>query len=243
MPVIRDFEVGGIYHIFNRGWGKKNIFLDETDFLRFIVSLYWFNNDNNIIIDDLTSEDRNFITASGSTAGNYANNSRNIKNRKPVVEILAFTLMTNHYHLVVREITLGGVSLFMQKLGGGYTGYFNEKHNKKGYGGIFQGRYKSVRIESDGQLIAIFNYVHTNPIGLVEPMWKDFIVKNKSESLNFLKNYRWSSYNDYIGKPTFPHVIQGDFYNDILGGSKRCERAVKDWIDFKANKNLLRADL
>ena len=83
MPVIRDFEVGGIYHIFNRGWGKKNIFLDETDFLRFIVSLYWFNNDNNItnafrenLVDD---EEANEISDQDSDAESDTNDEEQYK--------------------------------------------------------------------------------------------------------------------------------------------------------------------
>lgn len=242
MPIIRDFEVNGIYHIYNRGYDKRDIYLDGKDYLRFVVSLYWFNNQNKIIIDDLSKEDIEFAIASGSTAGNI-NNLYNVKNRVPIVEILGFTLMPNHYHLILKEIVPGGISLFMRKLSNGYTGYFNEKYGRKGVGGIFQGRYQSVRIKDDRQLVAIFNYVHTNPIELVEPKWKDLIVKDKNKALKFLEVYKWSSYHDYVGNLRFPNVTDRDFYNDLLGGPKQRRRLIKDWIEFKAENNILGVNL
>ena len=131
----------------------------------------------------------------------------------------------------------------MRKLSNGYTGYFNEKYDRKGVGGLFQGRYKSVRIKDDRQLLAIFNYVHTNPVELVEPRWKDLIVKNKKNALNFLETYKWSSYHDYMGNMKFSNVTNRDFYNDLLGSSKQCRKLAEDWISFKADNNICRADL
>ena len=136
----------------------------------------------------------------------------------------------------------GGISLFMQKLGTGYTEYFNEKYDRKSVGGLFQGRYKSVRIKSDSQLIAIFNYVHTNQIELIEAGWKELIVKNKKRALKYLETYRWSSYHDYVGKTTFPSITQRDFYLDLFHDYNGCRNAVEDWVSFKADNNIVRAN-
>lgn len=237
----RQLEVNGIYHIYNRGYDKRDVYLDDKDYLRFIISLYWFNNKSNIIIDNLAQEEKEFPLCNpprGSTP-----RWRNIERRVSIVEILAFVQMPNHYHLILKEITEGGISLFMRKLSNGYTGYFNEKYDRKGVGGIFQGRYQSVRIKDDRQLASIFNYVHTNPVELVEPQWKDLIVKNKRNALNFLDTYKWSSYHDYIGNSRFPNVTQRDFYSDLLGGHKSCHKSVEDWVKFKAENNILRVGL
>lgn len=258
MPIVRDFEVNGIYHIYNRGYEKREIFLDDKDYIRFLISLYWFNNEQLVRIKDLTDEEKvfpvqSFNFSSGSTRGKGHLSEKgkeseegvaslNIERRKPIVEILAFCLIPNHFHLILREIVPGGISLFMQKLGGGYTEYFNEKYDRKGVGGIFQGRYQSVRIKSQEQLIAIFNYVHTNPVGRVEPKWKDLIVEDKNNALNYLETYKWSSYNDYVGKVAFPNIIQPEFYLDLLGGVKGCREQVENWVKFKAENNILRVD-
>lgn len=146
---------------------------------------------------------------------------------------MAFVLMPNHYHLVMREIVDGGISSFMQKMCG-YAGYFNKKHNR--VGSLFQSRYKAIPMQSEGQLGIIFQYVHTNPVELKEPQWKEHKVKNKEEAIDWLKIYRWSSYHDYIGKPTFPAVIKRDFFLDFFGGEQKCRKVVEDWVSFKARK-------
>lgn len=223
----REFEVGGIYHILNRGYEKRKIYLDDNDHLRFIESLYYFNNRDVVKLRDVrkvekqkyTGPTRVFVPARG---------------QEPVVEVLAFTLMPNHYHLILREIIDGGIALFMQKLGDGYTGYFNEKYDRHGVGGIFQGRYKSVRVQDEMQLGNVFVYVHTNPVELKEPGWKDLKVKNARNAINWLAHYRWSSYHDYVGNPTFPNVTQRDFFLEFYKGEKQCSRAMDDWIKFKA---------
>lgn len=92
--------------------------------------------------------------------------------------------MPNHYHLILREIISGGISLFMQKIGG-YTGYFNQQYNRNGT--LFDSRYKYIEIKDDAQLFAAFNYVHTNPVELVEPMWKEQKVKDFDKAKSFLK--------------------------------------------------------
>src|SRR3989338_2523427 len=234
----RDFEINGIYHVYNRGYDKRDIFLDDKDYLRFIESLYWFNNKELIVIGDLKNDERRL--PGGSTLKKLE--ARSVKQRKPIVAILALVLMRNHFHLILREINDGGISLFMKKLGNGYTGYFNEKYNRSGMGGIFQGRYRSVKIKTNEQLIVIFSYVHTNPEELVESDWKELIVKNKNNALNFLERYRWSSYCYYIGNSNFPLVTERDFYLNLFGGESSCRRIVEEWINFKAENNIIRAD-
>ena len=94
--------------------------------------------------------------------------------------------------------------------------------------------YKSVPVKDARQLMTVFNYVHTNPVELVESEWKDLKVKNKKNARNFLYTYRWSSFHDYIGQSRFPQATQRDFYLDYFGGEKGCRTSVEDWINFKA---------
>ncbi|MEX2144835.1 MAG: transposase [Candidatus Spechtbacterales bacterium] len=223
----RQFKVGGVYHIINRGVEKRNIFLKSQDYSRFILGLEFFNRRNTYNnLWELIAE-AGTVPAS---AGERLNKERE-KNTKPIIEILAFALMPNHYHLILREIQDGGTSLFMRKMGG-YSTYFNKQNER--VGPLFQGRYKAVTIENDNQLTTIFNYVHTNPIGLIESGWKDLKVKNKKKAIDYLYAYKWSSFHDYIGQPKYPHLLQKNFYLDIFGSEKECQQVVEDWINFKA---------
>jgi hypothetical protein len=80
----------------------------------------------------------------------------------------------------------------------------------------------------------VFSYVHNNPIELFEPGWKEFKVKNPKKAVAKLKEYQWSSGRDYIGIPTFPYVIQKDFFLEFFGSEKECLQEIEAWIEYKA---------
>lgn len=92
----------------------------------------------------------------------------------------------------------------MMKFGAGYGGYFNRKYHRKGH--VFQQRFSAVHIEGEEQLKTVFVYIHTNPISLIEPNWKEKGIEEPEKVIEFLENYKWSSYQDYIGKKNFPSV-------------------------------------
>lgn len=239
---LRKFRIGGIYHIINRGTEGRDIFLKNQDYSRFILALEFFNSDKDIDLWRLIGRpagggsDLPHLCGGSDPTLAELSLAKKLENQrkeiyKPMVEIMGFALMPNHYHLILREIVLGGISSFMQKLGG-YSTYFNKQNSRSG--SLFQSRYKCVEVKNDAQLFAIFTYVHTNPVELIEPMWKQRRVKNFNEAKNFLENYRYSSYRDYIGIPTFSNVINKKFFSEFFGGEDGCKRKVEDWIKFKA---------
>jgi putative transposase len=137
--------------------------------------------------------------------------------------------MPNHIHLLVRQIKEGGISKFMMKLGAGYGGYYNRKYGRKGH--LFQNRFSSVHIKDDDQLKIVFIYIHTNPLSLIEPGWKEIGIKNPERAIKFLEEeYRWSSYFDYIGKKNFPSMTNRDFLLEVMGGEDGCKDAIKNWV-------------
>ena len=233
MPTpIRQFEIGNIYHVFNRGIEKRKIFQKQQDYERFVLGLYFFNDKKPSmnVWENLHFNKRETKAIISSTivppGGTIVEDERSC-----VVDFLSFALMPNHFHFILREIRQGGITLFMQKMGG-YSQYFNKQYDR--VGPLFQGRYKAVRIKDDEHLINIFSYVHTNPVELHEPEWKDFKVKDKRNATYRLENYRWSSYLDYIGQKNFPYVTQRIFFDELLNGPKGCQQVVEDWISFKA---------
>ena len=102
------------------------------------------------------------------------------------VDIFAYVLMDNHYHLLLKT-RRANLSKAMQWFGTTYTRRFNNRHNRSGH--LFQGRFKSIIIENDAYLMQLSCYIHRNPL-------RAGIVKR-------LADYRWSSYLAYgYGKST-----------------------------------------
>jgi len=96
----------------------------------------------------------------------------------------------------------------MKKLGGGYTNYINLKYDRSGH--VFQGKFKSKLIETDAHFAHISRYIHLNPIDLIGDNW---------ERGDFLSQYKWSSYLDWIGTKNFPSVLDIPSMMSIRGMS------------------------
>jgi putative transposase len=137
VPIIE----GEIYHVFNRGVDKRTVFLDTDDYLRFYQSLYLFNTVEPVI---------NFMTA----------RSQDTTQRDSLVEIHAYSLLPNHFHMLVKSCADGSLSEFMKRVIGGYTSHFNEKYERTG--SLFQGTFKRVHVDSDEQYQYLFSYVNEN---------------------------------------------------------------------------------
>ncbi len=110
------------------------------------------------------------------------------------IDIYAFVLMNNHYHLLIKT-NKANLSRSFQWLGTTYTGYFNRKHDRRGH--LFQGRFRSIIVEDDAYLIQLSFYIHRNPVraGLVDR----------------LVDYRWSSYPAYAYGRSQPSWLNTDF--------------------------------
>ena len=197
------------YHVLNRGVDKRDIFMDDEDRFRFIHDLFEFNDTN----------------PAGLIYYNFRKSpAQSLDVRRPeyqrdmLVNIHAFAMMPNHYHLLLSPITENGISLFMKKLNGGYAKYFNEKYVRTG--ALFQGKYKSVLIENERHFLYIPYYIHFNPLDLHAPEWRERRIVKKNEAIAFLDTYRWSSHMDYLGKKNFSSVTQRGFLPDYFGGEK-----------------------
>lgn len=224
----RQFEVGGIYHIVKRGVEKRDIFLKPQDYSRFILGLEFCNGNNPA---DLWS-----LVGTVPTKLKDRVQERRKTKKSPIVEVLAFVLMPNHIHLILREVMEGGISLYIRKLGG-YSTYFNKQYKR--VGPLFQSRFKDVPVRDDIQLHNTFVYVHTNPVELWESKWKEFHVQDPPKALRQLKTYQFSSFNDYIGQETFPFAVNRVFFLNFYGGEQQCRQAVEDWVNFKGRKTQL----
>jgi len=214
--------------VFNRGVDKRDIFLDDLDRLTFIHDLYEFNDENPV------ANAVKFVEVEPPQIGDERRDERILRRyrkspRKPLIEILAFVLMTNHFHLMIRQLVDGGIVRFMQKLGTGYTMSFNKKYERNG--SLLQGRFKSVLVNFNRQLSYLPHYIHINPIDLM--VFEDSADISTEEKFNFLRSYRWSSFPDYIGEENFPSLTERGFVLENAGGR---EAYVKDTKEFLMNR-------
>lgn len=210
------FSNDAIYHLYNRGVEKRNVFLHEKDYLRFVVNLHEFN--------DATST----INFGRNLNHNLIEVRLQSKQERQMVEILAFCLMPNHYHLMVRQLIDNGITEFMRKLGTGYTNYFNLKNKR--VGPLFQGKFKAILLEKEAHFIHLPHYIHLNPLDLFMPEWRERKIKDVDGALKFLKQYRWSSFQDYTGIKNFPTVTKQDFLHECVGGTNDFLTMTKEWI-------------
>ena len=211
------FATGHIYHVYNRGVEKRKVFLNERDYLRFVAGLYIFN--------DTTPA----LNAGRSLIESSIEVRLQSEKKKRLVEIIAFCLMPNHYHLLLRQRVDGGITEFMRKLGTGYTNYFNLKNDR--VGPLFQGKFKAVLLEDDAHFAHLPHYIHCNPIEILMPML-DAQHREVSVAaiLREVGNYRWSSLRDYIGIENFPTVTDRRFLQECIGSPQEFRRGTRDWI-------------
>ncbi len=192
-----------LYHVLNRGVDGRHIFLDSSDYVRFVHNLYEFNDSNPAPEFDRRSQ-RNV-------------GLRKSHIREKIVEIHGWCLMKNHFHLLLSEIAEGGVSLFLRKLNIGYAKYFNERYKR--IGTLFQERTKKIPILTDAQFNYILHYIHLNPLDYLDGA-ADWRIRSKSgirdarDARTYLEAYRWSSYLDYIGKKNFPSILTTSLFNE-----------------------------
>ena len=98
----------------------------------------------------------------------------NLKKENLRIRLLAYCIMDNHSHILVKIEKIEQMTEFMQKINTKYAIYYNKKYNRVGY--VFKNRYKSQPIQSMKHLLCCIDYIHNNPV-------KAGICKDKSDYL------------------------------------------------------------
>jgi putative transposase len=187
------FSVGEFYHIFNRGTDKRKLYLEPKDYKRFLALLYICNNTEAISIRDQFPD------------GVAFDELINFERKGTLVDIGAYCLMPNHFHLLLKEKVEGGITKFMSKLLTAYSMYFNKKNGR--VGNLFQGHFGAEYLNTDEYLKYIFAYIHLNPIKLIDSSWRERKINNVNKAKNFLNEYKYSSYDEYVGEDRLEKII------------------------------------
>jgi|SRR3989344_2739011 len=209
------FVLGEYYHIYNRGNSKQKIFHDPEDYFRFISLLYACNSKNNFRIQAL-NKDQSFYDFERGTL---------------LVDIGAYCLMPNHFHILITQTDKGDISKFMQKLTTAYVMYYNKKYERTG--SLFEGKFKAEHSDSDTYLKYLFSYIHLNPIKLIDKDWKEKGIRDKKKVLDYLLHYQYSSYLDYLGKDRIQNkILNRKSFPNYFPTQKDFSNEIFEWISF-----------
>lgn len=215
-----DFSIGEYYHLYNRGTDKRVIFMDRNDHNRFVVLLHLCNGIEGVDISNRIREGRTFTDLI------------NIDVSERLVDIIAYCLMPNHFHLLIREKQEGGISLFMQKLSTAYSMYFNKKHERSG--SLFEGKFKAKHADTDEYLKYLLAYIHLNPVKLIDSKWKENGIQDRIAAKEFLEKYNYSSYLEWVGdKRTESKILNRESAPEYFSDNNDFGDFINGWLAFK----------
>lgn len=199
--------IGEYYHIFNRGVEKRKIFNNKRDYLRFSNSMILLNTENpskmsfeRIDVDEHPLDDER------------------------LVDIIAYCLNSNHFHFILKENKENGIATFIKKICTSHAMYFNKKYERSGV--LFQGRFKSVHIDSNDLLLYLAVYVSCN---------------SQVHKIEDAETYAWCSFSEYVGLPSL-NICQKDNissqFKDTDEYKKFCLEKVAGMIEKKNHQEL-----
>ena len=194
--------IGDIYHICNRGIRKEKIFDNESDYFRFVLNLYRLNNKGESL-----------------RINSHRKSLDSFPEQNKIVEVLKWTLLPNHYHLLLYEKVEGGVLEFVKRLGNSFTKYINIKREASGY--LFQNSAKIIQITKNEQFLYIPFYIDLNILDIIYKKNENRKI-DKQKALDFFNTYRWSSFRDYYGNKNseFSKVINKALFYEIFDYTK-----------------------
>lgn len=160
--------------MYNRGVEKRDIFMDDQDYAVFLHLLKYYLSPIDPKGIHPLMEFQNFIIV----------RPRPLANIEKEVNLIEYCLMPNHFHLILQQISVEGVTKLLRRIATTYAMYFNRRYKRVGY--LFQGPYKAVLVENDSYLLHLSRYIHLNPIELT-------LTRRN------LVGYPYSSYPYYLG--------------------------------------------
>ena len=206
---------GEIYHVFNRGIDHRTTFSSTREYQRALITIlfYQFQQQGYKIASFFNLQK----TSQQQMLSCLSQSFRN--------QVLAYCLMPNHFHLLLRQETENGISSHLKEFQNSYTRYFNIRHERQGP--LFSTQFKAVRIETENQFLHVSRYIHLNP-------YSSKIIKNKGE----IFTYPWSSCHSYTNhKPSVhsPHypILNTEILDTHFKSAKNHQQFILDNADYQ----------
>lgn len=221
-----EFVPSEYYHIYSRGNDKREIFLDHSDYFRFLLLLFAANHRQPVHLSNWQGE---ALPMSLIWSKDYG---------ERLVDIGVYCLMPNHFHILIREKddesnkAKPSIAIFIQKLLTGYSMYFNKKHGRTGK--LFEGPFKATHVDNDRYLKYLFAYIHLNPVKTIDPTgWERHLIRDPETAKVFLAHYEYSSYPFYFGRrrPS-DSILKSSSFPSYFLAPKEFSEFINDWINF-----------
>ncbi len=181
---IKQYIENGCYHIYNRGVEKRDIFIDNQDYSVFLGYM------------------KEYLDPSRSDPHPLSNQ----------LSLQAFCLMPNHFHLLIKQSSIDGITKLLRAVSTRYVMYFNKKYERVGT--LFQGKFKAILVQEDAYLLHLSRYIHLNPHPGSDP-----------------KSYKYSSYGQYLSRKDSGWLNT----EEILGYFKTTNNfAIKDYFSYES---------
>lgn len=197
------YGIGSFVHVIHRGTRGASIVRDEEDKNRFLLMLTHFNDEY---------QPENWFRDISSSGLSLFERPGEWPEQKKLVNIIAFCLLDNHFHLLLEEIQEGGISKFMQRLGTSMSYRYNLKYDE--HGSIFQGSFRSCTVDRDNYLRYVIAYIQLKNVfdmyGRKIQTETDF-----EKAYEWASNYPYSSLIDHLGVVQRP-IIERSFLMDIF---------------------------
>ena len=227
---VEGHAVNSYLHVVKRGARGMPITQDEKDRRRFARLLYHMN-------DHYKDEYWELNTASLLDFERPASYPK----RRPLVGVLAWTLMPNHFHLILKEITENGIAKFMQKLGNSMTTHHNLKYGEKG--SLFQGSYKGILIDADEYLRWVASYVMVKNVFELYPGGLATAADDFDRAWDWAQTYEFSSFASYVRVKDSP-VLEKDILGELFSNAYEFKDSARDMIlsrtwEHKESKHLI----
>ncbi len=150
--ITKDQAPDSYYHVYARGSNKQKLFIEDVDYKYFLKLFERYLCEETV------------ISKTGEIYPNFLDK----------IEVLAYCLMSNHFHLLIYQVDVPYLEKFMRSIMNSYSRYFNLKYKRTG--SVFESRYKAVKIDQEAYLQHITRYIHLNP-----RLWE----KHKYSSLKY----------------------------------------------------------
>lgn len=213
---IKDYVDNCYYHIYNRGVEKRLVFVDKQDYTVFLSYLREYL---------LPKDSENLYKRLADPSISWKEKDRILKalrlnNFFQEITLLAYCLMPNHFHFLIRQKSANSIDQFMQSVFTRYTMYFNRKYKR--VGSLFQAVYKAVSVTSDEQLLHLTRYIHKQALASQgetlrdQPCsYEDYLEKKKTDWVHpeeilafFSKNQHSLSYETFVSEQVDPDILK-----------------------------------
>jgi len=219
------FEPDEWYHCYNRGIDMRKTYMDAKDYRRFQMLLYASNSSSPFPL-------RRFRERDG---GLDPHDLYTEERGEPLVDIGAYALLPNQYHLLLRERVAGGIATFMHRLNTRYVMYFNIRYER--VGPLFGGRFRAKHVRKS-YLSKVVNFIHGNSAELFEQNFKSGMVADTHLLKKSVRTYEFSSLCDYeeCDRPERA-ILSIDSLKTFLGASPTLDGALRDFVTVYARTN------